>query len=130
MIVADASAVVEVLTAPPGDSRAERLSVRLSQANGLHVPYLIDTEVQSAIRGLVLGFRLPVARAARALESYDDLMLLRYPTQPLARAIWEMRDELTTYDATYVALATVLGCPLVTCDRKLASAAPRIAELF
>jgi len=130
LIVADASAVVAILTATPGDERAERIFERMSSANGVHVPHLIDSEVQAAIRGMVLGFKLPLGRAAVALDDFEDLALLRYPAQPLSRATWNLRDVVTTYDATYVALAEALGCPLVTCDRRLARAVPAVTEVY
>ena len=130
MIVVDASEIVDALSAGSASRHAERLRTRLAAASGLHVPHLIDTEVQSALRGMVLGAKLSVARASDARADFDDLGLQRYPAHPLAKAVWNLRDVLTTYDATYVTLATVLGCPLVTCDRKLAKAAPAIVELF
>ena len=55
-----------------------------------------------------------------ALDDFDDLLLFRYPAQPLAGHAWKLRSRMTTYDATYVTLAAQLDCPLVTCDRRLA----------
>lgn len=117
MIVVDASAVVDVLAEKDGDSK---LRARLRDAGSLHAPHLLDTEVQHALRGLVAGRKITPGRAQDALADLDDLQLHRYPAFPLSDRVWDLRSNLSSYDATYVALAEHLGCPLVTCDRKLA----------
>lgn len=117
MIVLDASAVVELLVDEAG---SRDLRERVLGAGSLHAPHLVDTEVQHALRGLVRGRKLTADRATDGLRDLADLALLRYPAHPLADRTWELRSSLTSYDATYVALAERLECPLVTCDRKLA----------
>jgi predicted nucleic acid-binding protein len=71
-------------------------------------------------------------RAADARSDFADTALVRYPHQPLSDRVWELRHNLTVYDATFVALAEVLSAPLVTCDARLASARGHDAhiELF
>jgi predicted nucleic acid-binding protein len=71
-------------------------------------------------------------RAADARSDFAELALVRYPHQPLNDRVWELRHNLTAYDATFVALAEVLAAPLVTCDARLASAPGHDAriELF
>ncbi len=119
MIVVDASAVVEILVIR---GHVPGLDERVSGAESLHAPHLIDTEVQHAFRGLVRGRKLSFDRAADGLRDLADLNVLRYPAYPLSDRVWELRANITAYDATYVALAELLDCPLITCDRRLARA--------
>lgn len=117
MIVIDCSAVVDALSLVEG---TEELCALL-EAEDLHAPALIDTEVVSALRGLTLGRHLTVPRAHDLLTDYDDLTLERWPTgDALRRRAFALRDNLTAYDATYVALAEALDCPLITRDERLA----------
>lgn len=116
MIVVDTSAIVNALVARPAP---ERLVDRLADAGSLHAPHLLDVEVTAALRGLVLGGRLAADRASDALTDYLRLPIVRYSVEPLLPQVWALRDRLTAYDATFVALAQALGRPLVTCDRKV-----------
>src|SRR5699024_2994971 len=105
------------------------LRERLAQER-LHAPDLIDHEVPSALRGLVLGGHLSPARARDALTDYNDLALLRHPsTASLRLQVWSLRDNLTSYDAAYVALASHLGCPFWTRDAPLAATARRHVQV-
>lgn len=114
MIVLDASAMVEALvSAAPSDGLFELMS------GDIHVPHLIDVEVSSVLRGLELGRVLPAGRVATARADYWDFQLVRHELEPLADRVWTLRHQLTSHDATYVALAEALDAPLVTCDRKL-----------
>lgn len=117
MIVVDTSAVIEVLAARPARSP---LRDRLETAGGLHAPHLLDVEVLQVLRGLVAGGKLSLERAMGARWDFDDLVITRYPHAPLRERIWELRDNLTAYDAAFVALAEALDAPLVTTDRRLA----------
>jgi predicted nucleic acid-binding protein len=117
VIVVDASAVIAALVASP---RNVDLEGRIGGAGSLHVPHLLDTEISSALRGLVRGRALSADRAADALADLNRLPLVRYPAFPLAGRVWELRRNFTAYDATYLALAEALDAPLLTCDRKLA----------
>ena len=119
MIVVDTSAVVDALLfAPRTDELIETLSVE-----DLHAPQLIDYEVVAAVRGLVLGRHLSVGRGHDLLADFADLQLERWPADPALRArAFQLRENLSGYDAAYVALAEAMECPLVTRDRRLARA--------
>ena len=122
MIVVDASAMLEVLLNTPAGARvAERLS---AAGETLHAPHLLDLEVAQVLRRYAASGEVDPQRGAQALEDLADLPLARYPHDAFLSRIWELRDNLTAYDAAYVALAEVLEAPLVTRDAALAS--PRI----
>lgn len=105
---------------------------RLTGDSDLHAPHLIDVEILHALRRLVAGSSLSEDRATDALRDFGDLLVIRYPHQPLAGRIWELRHNLTAYDAAFVGLAEALGAPLITCDSRLAGAPGHRAriELF
>ena len=129
MLVVDTSAVVAVLVGRPPD---RRLADRLGTDGDLHAPHLLDVELLHALRRLVRTGSLSGERAADARADFAELTVVRYGQEPLADRAWELRDSLTAYDATFVALAEALGVPLVTCDARLARAAWHRAavELF
>jgi len=113
VIVIDASALIDAV-----DGRIPVLA-RLENED-IHAPHLIDVEVASALRRLVAGGRFEQHRAAAVLTTLELADIKRHPHSPLLSLIWSLRDRVSAYDATYVALATVLDAPLVTTDRKLA----------
>lgn len=119
MIVVDASIVASAL----GDdgSDGERARRRLA-GERLVAPELIDLELASAWRRAARAGRLGPRRAGQALSDLADLPLARASHQPLMSRIWELRDNLTPYDAAYVALAEALEAALLTADRRLARA--------
>lgn len=119
MIVLDASAAVAAVAAEP---RNERLMARLAEDGDLNVPHLFTVEVLNALRGLVLGGQLTARRAGAARLDVANLRMTRHPHEPLGKRIWQLRDNLSAYDAAYVALAEVLGVHLVSCDRRIAAA--------
>ncbi|WP_134767183.1 type II toxin-antitoxin system VapC family toxin [Nocardioides sp. 1609] len=127
MIVLDTSAVVNLLV---GDEARPGLTARVTDAASIHAPHLLDTEVVSALRGLVLGKHLSVRRAEAALHDFLDLPVVRYPATPLLSDVWRRRGAHTAYDATFIALAAALGCPLVTCDGKTRRARGVDVEVF
>jgi predicted nucleic acid-binding protein len=129
MLVVDTSAVVAVLVGRPPD---RRLTDRLGADGDLHVPHLLDVELLHALRRLVRTGQLSEERAADARADFAELAVVRYGHQALADRAWELRDNLTAYDATFVALAEALAVPLVTCDARLARAPSHRAavELF
>jgi len=88
----------------------------------LAAPALIDLEVTSVARRLVASARLPVARAEQALDDLVDLPFPRVSHEPLLARCWELRGNLTPYDAAYVALAEALDVVLLTGDGRLAAA--------
>lgn len=119
MLVIDSSALLEVLIGRQPDGR---LVARLTDERELHCPHLLDIEVLHALRALVRRGQISADRAADARVDVDDLTLIRYPHSALADRIWELRENLTAYDAAFVALAEALDAPLVTCDARLAKA--------
>lgn len=98
------------------------LATRLSGVH-LHAPHLIDVEFLHALRRLVATARVPAARAAVLRADFGRLKVVRYPHSLLLDRIWELRDNLSAYDAAFVALSEVLGVPLITTDARLAAAA-------
>ena len=119
MIVLDASAAVElVLRTPTGSRVAARLR---RDDDTLHVPHLIDLEVASVLRRLESAGTIGPADAARAIEDFLALTLVRYAHDLLLPRIWQLRHNLTAYDGCYVALAEILPATLLTCDAPLAA---------
>jgi predicted nucleic acid-binding protein len=88
----------------------------------LSAPELIDLEVTSVLRRLCAATQLDPARADQALTDLDALRLERIPHRPLLRRCWELRHNVTVYDAAYIALAEILDVTLVTADQRLANA--------
>jgi predicted nucleic acid-binding protein len=129
MLVVDTSAVLEALAAR---DPAPGLVERLAGDGDLHGPHLIDTEVLHALRRMRISNEISDERASDARGDFAELALVRYAHQPLTDRVWELRHNLTAYDATFVALAEVLAAPLITCDARLASAPGHEArvELF
>lgn len=95
----------------------------------MHAPHLIDVEVTHALRGLVVRGELSDDRASDARTDFNDLTIARYPHLPLSNRMWELRENLTAHDAAFVALAEVLGIPLITCDSRLARSPGHHAEI-
>ncbi|MDQ3964183.1 MAG: type II toxin-antitoxin system VapC family toxin [Actinomycetota bacterium] len=120
MIVVDASIVTLAIAGDDVDGDTARN--RLLEEPDLHAPHLVDLEVMSVLRRLHAAGEIESRRAALALDDLADLTLVRYPHWPLAPRIWELRPNLSPYDASYVALAESLRCALVTGDRRIARA--------
>lgn len=126
MIVVDAAALVDALTAVAG---TEALRTHLA-GEELHAPSLLDYEVVAALRGLVLGGHLGAARAEDLLTDLEDLPLHRWlPADSLRRRAFQLRDNVSACDAAYVALAESLECPLVTRDKRLARSRGHVAQI-
>ncbi|SNS44035.1 Predicted nucleic acid-binding protein, contains PIN domain [Geodermatophilus saharensis] len=115
MIVADASAVVTALL-NDGPARAS-----LSREQ-VHVPHLVDAEVASALRRVVAAGHVSPEDGWTALDTWRRLGVVRHPAGGLLERVWELRENLTAYDAVYVALAEALDCPVVTGDGRLGRA--------
>lgn len=115
MVVVDASVLVDALLID-GAARA-----RLAEAN-LQAPDLIDAELLSVLRRLVLAGRLSEQHARRALATSQQLGLRRHTSRHLWLRAWQLRANLTAYDALYVALAEQLGATLLTADARAARA--------
>ena len=118
-----------MLDAIAASQPAPGLIARLSEDGDLHAPHLIDVEILHALRGMTMRGELTDDRAADARTDFADTALLRYPHEPLGDRIWELRHNLSAYDAAFVALAEALGVPLLTCDGRLASSNGHDAEI-
>lgn len=116
MIVVDASAMVEALIGRDADP-----ALLDGLAGEIAAPHLLDIEVLSVLRGLLLGGRIDHDVAEAARHDHFAFNIIRHETQPLAERIWELRHQFTSYDAAYLALAEALNAPLHTCDRQLAT---------
>ena len=119
MLVVDASVLATALADDTDDGDRARARLR---GETLAAPDLIDLEVTSVLRGRVSGGHLDLRRADLALGDLLDLPLQRVPARQLVPRCWELRENLTVYDAVYVALAEVLDATLVTADGRLARA--------
>jgi predicted nucleic acid-binding protein len=117
VIVVDASAMTEFLLQTALGSRVETRLFR--DADDFHVPHLLDVEVVQALRRLVRAGDVLPARAEEALEDLIGLDIHRHSHVDLLGRAWDLRDNLTAYDAMYVALAEAMDAPLVTCDGPL-----------
>ena len=121
MIVVDASVALELLLNTPA---ADRILARVSRPlETLHAPHLIDLEIAQVLRRYAAIGDLSRERGLEALEDLILLPLRRYPHDVLLPRIWELRSNVTAYDGAYLALAEALNAPLLTRDRRLASAA-------
>lgn len=127
MIVVDCSAVVDVLI---GGRRVGKL-VELLSAEDLHAPELLNYEVVAAVRGLVMGGRLVASRAEDLLADFAELPIEQWSAEAsLRRRAFELRHNMSAYDAAYVSLAEALRCPLVTRDRRLARSSGHAAQVL
>ncbi|MFI7444776.1 type II toxin-antitoxin system VapC family toxin [Nonomuraea indica] len=127
-LVVDASIVFRLLANVEGD---DLLRQRLART--LHAPALIDVEIASVVRGHVITskpeVRISAERGRLMLERYAELPITRHPMLPLQPRVLELRHSLTAYDGMYVALAELLGMPLLTCDAKFAGSTGHHAEI-
>jgi predicted nucleic acid-binding protein len=115
VIVVDASAALAALL-NAGPARRALAEERV------HAPHLIDSEVANALRRATAARRVGADAAWAALDAWRRLGMTRYPAHSLLGRIWELRDNLSSDDATYVALAELLGCSLLTADGRLGRA--------
>jgi predicted nucleic acid-binding protein len=119
MIVVDASVIVTALADDGSDGDGARARLR---GERLVAPHLIDVEVTSAWRRMFAAGALDERRARLARADLVTLPMQRVAHTPLLERCWELRANLTLYDAVYVALAEVLQMTLLTGDRRLADA--------
>jgi predicted nucleic acid-binding protein len=120
VIVVDASALLEFLLQTPLGTRVE---ARLYQdGDELHSPHLVDVEVTQGLRRLVRSGEVSADRAGEAIEDLTDLDLHRHGHLDLLTRGWKLRENVTAYDAIYIALAEALDATVVTCDARLAKA--------
>jgi len=119
MIVVDASALLELLLQSPLGLRVEARLLR--DADEFHAPHLVDVEVAQGLRRLVRTREVSADRAADALADLADFDLHRHAHLDLLGRAWALKDNITAYDAMYVALAEALEAPMITCDAALAA---------
>lgn len=125
MIVLDASAAIELaLRSTAGLAVQARIA-----HESMHAPQLLLVEVAQVLRRLSFAGVLPAGRAEEALTDISDLDVDLYGHEPLMGRVWQLRENLTAYDAAYVALAEGLGAPLVTFDERLAAAPGHLASV-
>jgi predicted nucleic acid-binding protein len=127
MIVLDASAAIDwLLQTSAGPGIEKRI---YSRNETLHAPHLLDLEVTQVLRRLALQGVVSVVRAEEAVRDLLDLRITRYPHQVLLPRIWQLRHNLSAYDAAYIVLAEKLRAPLITRDGRLASAPGHAAAI-
>ncbi|MCI0412006.1 type II toxin-antitoxin system VapC family toxin [bacterium] len=127
MVVVDASVILELLLSTPSSIEIQK---RLfSQRETLHAPHLLDLEVVQVLRRYVGSRDMSSDRAREALSDFLDIPIRRYPHDLFLDRIWELRSNMTAYDAAYVVLAELLETPLITRDKKLAGAAGHRAQI-
>jgi predicted nucleic acid-binding protein len=127
VIVLDASAVVElVLNTAASTLVAQRIR---DSSESLHAPHLLSVEVSQVLRRFSIGGVIAPETATAGLRDLQDLDVARYAHEPFLPRAWELRENLTTYDAVYVALAETLRAPLLTFDERIARAPGHDAEV-
>jgi predicted nucleic acid-binding protein len=123
MLVVDASALVDLLLVRSLASEIERHVI--AHAPELHAPELVDVEVVSALRRVVISQEATASRAEDALADLLELPIERHPHARLMPRVWQLRETMTAYDATYLALAETLRerpAELLTTDARFARA--------
>jgi predicted nucleic acid-binding protein len=115
VIVVDASAALSALL----NAGAARLALARDR---VHVPHLVDSEVANGLRRRVAAGDVRAETASATLRTWQRLGMVRYPVVGLLDRIWELRENVSPYDASYVALAESLGCALLTADTRLSRA--------
>lgn len=118
MIVLDASAAVDWLLQTAAGQRIEQRI--FARPDTLHTVHFLDVEFAQVLRRLVREGSLSPRRAAEAIEDLAALRITRYAPVLLLQRIWQLRQNLSAYDAAYVALAEKLHAPLITRDQRIA----------
>jgi predicted nucleic acid-binding protein len=120
VIVVDASALLEFLLQTSLGARVEARLFR--EDDELHAPHLLDVEIVQGLRRLVRTGEVSSGRADEAIADLTDLDVHRHAHVDLLRRAWKLRDNISAYDAIYVALAEAIAAPVVTCDGPLSKA--------
>jgi len=115
VIVVDASAALSALLRR-GAAREELARQQM------HVPHLVDSEIASGLRRRVAAGQVGADQARDMLRVWQHLRMTRYPVFALLARVWELRENVSADDASYIALAESLGCSLLTADARLAGA--------
>jgi predicted nucleic acid-binding protein len=129
LIVVDASALIcLLLNNPPAQAGAVQRRLR---GETVHAPHLIDLEVTQTLRRLVLIGNVSVTQASAALGNLALFPLMRHPHYHLLGRVWQLRSNVTAYDAIYLALADSMNASVVTLDARMARAGVSTAiEVF
>jgi predicted nucleic acid-binding protein len=126
-VVVDASTVIELLS---GATSAVAIDERLrNEKTDIHAPHLIDLEVAHAFRHAFLGGRITDEDGQRMFAEFDTLAIVRHSHLQLLGRIWALRQNLSAYDAAYVALAERLDVPLLTLDARLSRSSGHTARI-
>jgi predicted nucleic acid-binding protein len=130
VIVLDASAAIDwLLQTAAGQQMEKRI---YSRNESLAAPHLLDLEVTQVLRRLVRSAVVSASRAEQAIHDLVDLRIARYPHHLFLQRIWQLRNNLSAYDAMYVGLAENLRATLITRDLRLGSSSGHAAvvEVF
>lgn len=127
IIVVDASAIIEFLVNGP---KHAAVTARLHAARHLAAPHLLDAEVGQVLRRLTAAGLMSPATAQASLDDLANLPMVRYPHVPLLPRAFELRGNVTFYDALYLALAEAIDAPMLTCDRALAKIKKSSAQVW
>jgi predicted nucleic acid-binding protein len=127
MIVLDTSAAVDWLLQTPAGLRIEQRIY--AHQDTLHSVHLLDVDFVQVLRRLVREGTLMPKRAEQAIEDMAALRITRYAPVLLLQRIWRLRQNLSAYDAAYVALAEKLQAPLITRDQRIAAAPGNTATI-
>jgi predicted nucleic acid-binding protein len=127
VIVVDASTVLEVLLRTPAAPAIERRLFAAGEA--LYAPHLVDIEAAHVLRRYAAAGDMSAERGRDALDDLADLSIRRYPHDIFLPRVWELRANLSAYDAVYIALAEALGAPLLTRDHRLARSTGHYARV-
>ncbi len=125
-LVLDASVAVELFLRGREPDPALRRRVLTGSAAA---PELLDLEVCSVVRKMVIRKQISVAEATEALRDIRDSPVMRVAHRHLVNRVWELRDNITAYDASYVALAEVVDAPLITCDARMSRSSGHTATI-
>jgi predicted nucleic acid-binding protein len=126
-MVVDTSALVAALAKDPP---VPTLWDYLTSEEQLHVPHLLDYEFRNALRAMILRNEIVPGRADGACLIKDGMPLIRHPESETGQRAWDLRDNFTVYDASYVALAEAMGSRLLTSDGKIARAAKTVEIVY
>ena len=128
MIVVDASALLDILLRTRAAATIERYL--FADGETLHAPHLVDLEIAQVLRRYTLNGEISEARGVAAVQDFAAFPIERYSHLPFLPRVWELRANLTAYDAAYVALAEVLDAPLLTSDARLARTSGHRARII
>lgn len=117
--IVDCSAIVEMLRTSRGRAVADEL-----RGHALHAPQLLIAEMLHAVRSMLLRGDLSADEAERLLDRFRRLPIRYFPMEQLISAGWALRDNVSAYDAMYIALSASADSPVVTCDARLHRASP------